>query len=640
MLIEKTYDKGLVEKLSKDMQISGFLSRLLVLRGVTDKESAKSFLYGAKKDLTEPKKFPNMEKAAERLRLAVSKKEKILIYGDYDCDGICAAAILSLALRDRGAQSVCYLPDRFNDGYGLNADAVKKIYDTDITALLITVDCGVTAVKEVEQIRALGMDVIVTDHHALSGETPNCIVVNPKLDEKLTPLCGAGVAFYLVWEAFGEEIAFKYIDLCAVATIGDVVPLIGDNRILVKEGLVAIRNGDAQKGLLALLNAAGVKYQRTNAEDIGFRLVPRLNSSGRLNSAMKSLKLLLEADETMHKLLCEELNMQNVERQRINNAVFRETLEMLSDYDFENNKIIVLRGNWHEGVIGITCANLVEYFNLPAILLTPNEKKTALKGSARSIDGVDIHTLLCHCGDILIKFGGHASAAGLSLDEKDLPTFIEKANAYLKKNIPQSVFERKTVFDMQKGIADFSEADLKELFTLEPHGCKNPRPVFLDTDCKANFRQISDKKHIRGRVKQGDIVAFDKLHMLPALSQCAEKSLLYSVEKNYYNDIISNSFKVSEIFAEIKNIRYPLTVEALREDFVFLRDYLKGKKRAFASVERLYLESGYPLDFIRFSLSFAILSEVKLLNISNNVILIDNAKVDLTKSNTFAYING
>ena len=549
-------DTQCVENIRAELGVSFLLAKLLYSRGITDVPAAKKYLYGKITDLTSPYVFQDMEKAVDRIKKAFQSNEKILIYGDYDCDGVGAISILHLSFKDNGIESYHYIPVRAKEGYGLNAAAVQEIKKTIDPDLIITVDCGINSVEEVELIKALDMDVIVTDHHQPGRVLPDCLVINPCLTQNASPLCGAGVAFTLVRALFGDEQALKYIDICALSTVADIVPLVDDNRLIVKYGMALIRKGKCRKGIKELLYIAKTDFHSISTSDIGYKIAPRINAAGRLSNAEISFRLLTSDDPTELHLLADDLNSLNVERQSMNNSIFEEAISLLKKYDFSQNKIIMLKGDWNEGVVGIVCAKLVEYFNLPTILLCKQEGTDVLKGSARSISGINLFEMFDRNNEKLVSYGGHEMAAGISFKEEDFDAVLETFNHYIKTNIDNEVFGKKMFYDEILHISEITNVTIAEIDRMEPFGQSNSAPVFLDDAADAQFKQIGKTQHVKARYKIGDLVAFDRLK-LSGLLRKGQFSVVYTFDKNYFNGKIYTQFIAKDI--SINNINLPDT---------------------------------------------------------------------------------
>ncbi len=536
-------------ELSSQLGVSELLTKLLFLRGITTFSDAKDFLYATLDNLTSPFVFKNMEQATWRIKNAIKNEERIVIYGDYDCDGVGAIAILYLCFRDINKKVNYYIPNRANEGYGINLAAIDKIKEEYNPDLIITVDCGATSVDEISYIKSLGIDIIVTDHHICNCTMPDCLVINPCMNENVSPLCGAGMAFMLSRAVFGDKIAFRYLDICAISTIADIVPLVKDNRIIAKFGLEAIKKGNCRYGIKDLAKVANVDTKNITSFDIGYKIAPRLNSSGRLDTAYDSLYLLIEEDRTATGLLSEQLNLQNMERQNYSRDIFIEAMEMLKDYDFGKYRIIVLcKNDWQEGVIGIVSSKVSEYFNLPVILLTSSQNGD-IKGSARSIEGINIADLLEKNSQYLNSFGGHSMAAGLSLDKYNLDAFVESINNNIINTFSEQTFKRTNKYDIELSIKEIKLDHLQELSLLEPFGHKNCKPVFCDSNFTAEFSQIGSTNHIKARAARGDIISFNGIDYLELFNSSTTKSIVYTINKNYFKGRESNQFLIKNFYA-------------------------------------------------------------------------------------------
>lgn len=463
---------------------SGFppvLHRLLAARGIASREAAEAFLSPSARDLHDPMGLSDMDRAAARIRLAMEKGEVICVYGDYDVDGVCASAILSGWLKSQGADARVYLPSRHHEGYGLNEAAIRQI--AGWAQLLVTVDCGVTSVALVALAAELGLSVIVTDHHQPTRDEsgapvlPDCPVVNPLLNGYPFPsLCGAGVAWKLVWAMGGEDAAMPYVDVAALATVADVVPLVGENRVIVKLGLDAI-NESPRTGVAALIEAAGLLEKKITSGNIAFQLAPRLNAGGRLGSAERSLKLVTAEDGREARALAEELEKENTERRAVEQRILAEAEAQLVDFDFLRRRAIILSGaNWNPGVIGLAASRLVEQYHYPVILLADQGDK--LTGSCRSIEGVDIFAALTGCGEFLEKFGGHRQAAGLTLLPENLEPFRDAMDAWLRANVEADAWIPVEAYDGELEFEAVTTGLVSALDALQPTGFGNPAPVF------------------------------------------------------------------------------------------------------------------------------------------------------------------
>ena len=490
-------------ELAKRLGISQDFLRLLLGRGMSE-DSLYDYLHPSLDKLSSPYEIDGMKEAVERIKKAIENKEKVLIYGDYDCDGICAISTLMLYLRDK-LNVFYFIPDRNKDGYGISVDTLERILAYHSPKLVITVDTGITAVEEVEFLKSKGIDTIVTDHHEPQERIPDCIVVDPKVARKgFFDLCGAGVAFKLVEALGGREEAKKYLDIVAIATIADVVPLKNDNRIIAYYGLKQITKSP-RKGVKMLLNQESV-----SAQDVMFRLAPRMNAAGRLNSAMKVVGLFLETDYFLLRTLTDELARDNAQRQELCEKAVESAKAQLAGINFNDVGIIVLKSNeWEAGILGIACARLVEEFKRPTILFARTDEGE-LRGSARSIPQVNVFELLCSLSEYFTGFGGHAQAAGISMNEDKFDDFVKAANKALldmheKLDLTHEIScEMELPFDM-----DFLSF-AKELELMEPTGYQNPRPTFLVKAQGLRFDRIGFSQHVKYVAKNIELMGFSK----------------------------------------------------------------------------------------------------------------------------------
>ena len=453
--------------------LSPVLHRLLENRGIDSAEAAERYLHPDARCLHDPWLLNDMRPAVALLRAAMANGEPICVYGDYDVDGVSASAIMQLYLASQGADARVYLPLR-EEGYGLNEAAIRQI--ALWAKLLVTVDCGVTSVELVALAKSLGLQVIVTDHHRPADALPDCPVINPLLNDYPFPwLCGAGVAWKLVW-ALSGEIPMDLMDLAALATVADIVSLTDENRAIVAMGLKAI-NAAPRPGLRALIAASGLEGKPIRAGHISFQLAPRLNAGGRLDTAMRPFRLVTTEDPAEAAQLAAELNARNTQRQAIEQQMLEAAEARLEGFDFIRHRAIILSGrDWPDGVIGLTAGKLKEKYNFPTVILS--DRGDVMKGSCRSIEGVDIHAALSACANTLLGFGGHRMAAGLTLESARLSDFIEAMDAWLWANVPPETYVPRLPYDDALNLDDVTPGLIAELGMLEPTGMGNPAPVF------------------------------------------------------------------------------------------------------------------------------------------------------------------
>ncbi len=553
-----------VKLLADTLKISRPLAEVLYTRGYKLPEEARAFLHPQTQEFFEPLLLTDMPQACELINKHIKNKSRIVVYGDYDVDGVCASAIVFLALKKAGAHINYYIPDRHQEGYGLNEMAMKAVagkYD-----LLISVDCGISSYKEVELGKSLGMDIVITDHHSLPERLPDCVCVDPKRpgEQPYSELCGAGVAFKLVSALFGLEEGMEYIDLAAIATIADIVPLTGENRQIVREGLKRI-NSSPRAGLAALAQAAGVKTNGLSASDIAFTLAPRLNAAGRLESASRSLELLIEPE------LAEEsaqlLNSLNIERQEIEKEIYQSAVQMAgTSGQIRDARIIILASqDWDKGVIGIVASRMVERFHRPCILFALEGDLAT--GSGRSVQGVNMFETLCHFSDYFIKFGGHEMAAGMTLKAELLEELSAALDEYIKENINPKCFYPSARYDARADISEITPRLCEELKLFEPFGMGNPTPKFRFDGLKpANIRIIGkNSNHLKASFCSDNTaiegIAYSYLNSGVELNPDFDYTVIASPMLSRWNDITSAFLRLDAVSAELSEERLLYLIE-------------------------------------------------------------------------------
>ncbi len=483
------------------VRLSPLIMRALRARGAETPEEMARFLSPSVKHFHDPFLLNDMQKAVDRIRLALDTGERICIFGDYDVDGICSTAMLTDYFRCIGADVIYHIPSRSEEGYGMSAGAIEKLYAQGV-GLIITVDNGISAANEIDRCTELGMDVIVTDHHIPPERIPQCAAVVshtvPGSKYPASILCGAGTAFKLLQALAGTDAAMKYVSLAGLASVADVVPLTGENRVLVKLGLEAINEGRCCYGLTRLLESIPTAKKPYNTCNLGFAVAPRLNASGRMSDASLSVELFLSADFREIDGIIAELNRLNELRQKDEAGILADALEMLSRRDLSDTRAIVLcKNEWNGGVIGIAASRILEMFHRPTILLC--ESGGVLKGSARSIDGVNIHDALSAVKDCFIRFGGHAKAAGITMEQDRLAEFDSRLNAYLKESFADSDFAARKDYEFEIPASAVTIDLIREISMLAPFGECNPSPVFRSAGVEiGKIRRFgSDSQHTR-----------------------------------------------------------------------------------------------------------------------------------------------
>lgn len=470
----------LVRALMQELNISRALADLLVKRNLSEVEKARSFLYPRIDMLSSPLSIPGMTGAAARIKKAIDLQEKVVIYGDYDVDGICSITVLKEFLDKFLPQVGYYIPNRFQEGYGLNPDAIRDIHSRGCE-LLITVDCGIASVEEVELASRLGMEVVITDHHQPGLTLPEAAaVVNPKLaPDAGCELAGVGVAFYLIralCRVFPGIDPLQWLDLVALGTVADIVPLTGDNRILVTEGMKRLKE-TGRPGLRALIDSAGLKDSELRYWHLGFILAPRLNAAGRMEDARAAVELLLSNSETEARILAEKMTVLNATRQGIEAGILKEAQAEASLRAARGEKVLVVAGEgWHQGVLGIVANRLVEGFGRPVLLISWEGDKG--KGSGRSTPGFDLFQALSQCRDCLERFGGHQQAAGVELQRSQLDALRRALNEMAAGNWEEEC-ESHLVIEGELELHEITKELAREILLLEPFGPGNASPVFV-----------------------------------------------------------------------------------------------------------------------------------------------------------------
>ena len=500
--------KELQEKISNNFKISKLLSKILINRGLETEDNIRVFLNPTRSDFHDPFLMPDMDKAVERILKAIDKKEKIIIYGDYDVDGITSITVLKKFLEERGAIVSSYIPNRLDEGYGLNKEAILSIAKQGFN-LMITVDCGISGTEEVEYANSLGIETVITDHHEPLEILPNAIaVVDPKIQTSKYPfrgLAGVGVVFKTI-QAIGiklgidEKEYLKYLDIVCVGTISDIVPLVDENRVITKLGLKLVEV-TKNIGLKELITASG--YNKIDSTMISFGIAPRINACGRMGYEQEALKLFLTNDKEEAKEITEKLNNYNKERQTIEKQIFEEAVSKVEN---EKDKPCIILGDekWHHGVIGIVSSKITDLYFKPSILICFEDDIG--KGSGRSIPGFDLHEALGKCSNFLEKYGGHEMAVGVTLKKENFLNFKKEfeevvRNSKLEELVPI------IYIDEQIDLKDISIDIVKELSLLEPFGEANKMPVFIFKNLKINsIRSLSEGKHLKLTLKDEHLI--------------------------------------------------------------------------------------------------------------------------------------
>lgn len=538
-------DPALQDRLSRGLSISPVTASVLLARGIKSTAEANQWLSIDHGGLHDPFLLPDMEHAVERLHLALSRQERVCFYGDYDVDGVSATSLYLSFYKGLGGTACAYIPHRLREGYGLNEGAVRRLAQEGVT-LLVTSDCGTTSHREIDVARQLGMDVVVTDHHQTDDRMPAALaVLNPHRQDASYPfkgLCSAGLAYKVVLAyerryGSGDVDAASCLDLVALATVADIVPLQDENRVLVREGLTQISRG-ARCGLRALKQVAGIAKDCTS-DTIAFRLGPRLNAAGRLDHAMACVRLLTTESDLEARSIAEQLEQFNRRRQEIEEAISSEAAARLAQAE-PDAAIVVGSRDWHLGVVGIVAARLVERFHRPTVVIAVDAEGLG-KGSARTVDGFDLYQGLTNCRDFLEAYGGHPSAARLTIRESQLEAFrrrfCEVAETWANGTRVQPTLH----VDAEVNLADVNFTLIQELESLHPFGAGNPEPTLAVRGLDVVEARVVGEKHLKLRVRQGRSFIFDsigfRMGSFEGLGLRAGRpiDLAFSPERNHWN---------------------------------------------------------------------------------------------------------
>ena len=548
-----------VEELQKKYKLNRLLSTLLTNRGITEETEIEKFLNPKRSDFYDPFGMPDMEKAVERILKAIENKEQIIIYGDYDVDGITSVTVLKSFLEERGIQVNVYIPNRLNEGYGLNKTAMEEIAKQG-NKLMITVDCGITAVEEVEYAKKFGIETIITDHHEPAEELPKAIaVVDAKRKDnkyECRNLAGVGVVFKLIQALsiklkLDQKEYLKYLDIVCVGTISDIVPLTDENRVIVKLGLKLVEQ-TKNLGLKEILQSCG--YSKINSTTISFGVAPRINACGRMGHQEEALNLLVSKEEKEVKKLTQKINEYNKIRQEIEKNIYNEAIEQIEKERNDNkNTIVVFGKGWHHGVIGIVSSKITELYFKPSILLC--EEDGECKGSGRSIPGFDLHEALMECNDTIEKFGGHAMAVGININKEKIEEFKEEFEKIAKEKEVDKIIPILNL-DAEIKLDDVNKEMVDSLKELEPFGEANKMPIFAFRNLKIDsIRSLSDGKHLKLSVKDNkniiNAIGFNMGTLTDTYRIGDRVDIAGNLEINSFNGVDSIQINIKDIMKSI-----------------------------------------------------------------------------------------
>ncbi len=550
----------LVEGIAAEVDLPNTVVKILINRKIDTVDKVRKFINPRLEDLTDPFILKGMEGAVDRITDALKQNEKIMIYGDYDVDGITATALLFLVLNRLGAQVDYYLPNRLTEGYGLSKDGILEARGKGIS-LIISVDTGITAAEEVEFAKSQGIECIITDHHEIGDVLPDAVsIVNPKQDEcpyDAAELSGVGVAFKLaqgLYSKLGQDLSEleRHLDLVALGTSADIVPLTGENRTLTRYGFQQIVR-TTKPGLKSLTFVSGLMGKEIGTGQVVFVLAPRINAIGRLGDAMQAIRMLTTRDEQLAARIARQLDSENRRRKSIDEATLNEALEQIEEIcDLENDRAIVLSSEgWHQGVIGIVASRLVEKFHLPTVLIAVDNDEG--KGSARSIPGFHLYEALRRCDDTLIRYGGHKYAAGLTILPQNIESFRRKMIAVSGEMLTDEDLVPKLFVDAEIELDQIDDGFVHVLEEFSPFGPMNTRPIFLTRNLEVVGQPYKvGKNHLKMRVRKGetvlDVIGFGFGDMVRPLSMRAGTiDMAYVIEFNHWNGVARIQLRVKDI---------------------------------------------------------------------------------------------
>ena len=640
--LDEDTDENIVFAYSKLFGISPMVARVLVNRGITDAGDAKMFIERSVDALYSPFLINDMDKAARRINAAIEKNEQITIYGDYDVDGITSTAIMVSFLEKKGAKVNAYIPDRQNEGYGVNIDAIEKIAEMG-TGLIITVDTGITAGEEVNFAREKGIDIIITDHHECKDVVPDAVaVINPKRTDCTYPfkdLAGVGVAFKLICALNGgnaKEILDEYSDIIALGTIADVVSLMGENRIIAGVGLEKLKN-NPNLGLSEVIKTIGTNPKWNSSAVVSYSIAPRINAAGRMSSAMTAVKLLLTRDKKAAEELAEELDRENRERQNRESVIFDEAVAMLKDEKYADKKVLILaKRGWHHGIIGVVASRICDKFQRSCILISIEDGKC--KSSGRSMGGINLFEGLSGCADILENFGGHAYAAGFSIKEENIEELDRRLNEYASSVLPSRV-SRDLFIDVRVDMANVNLQTVRETEVLGPYGVGNKMPTIALEKVKiADIKTLSEGKHCRLLIEQDsrklEVIAFGRSKIAKDYVPGDIVDIAGEMNINIYNG-------QSRVQIILEDIRLSDAAVPTREDFVAVYKFLRAKGNVTeGDIMALAREAGSFMGTImgqeKFENILLVFEDVKILEYS---VRGDNIKISLLPTEKGTKIN-
>lgn len=652
------HNKELAKELAEECDVDPIVALIASSRGYDDPTDLEQFL-SLEPVFSDPRHTADILIAAEIVNAAIEDGVKIAVYGDYDCDGVTATALLYNYLTSRNADCIYYIPDRFNEGYGMNEDAVKKLYNEGVK-LIITVDNGISAIKETQLAKSLGMDVVVTDHHLPGDVLPNAdAVVDPHRKDcpsSFKEICGAEVAFRLICVMENkepEELLPYFADILSLAVLGDIMPLTAENRSIVKYGVEKLKTAPLT-GLSALMSVAGLDKKSLDATKIAFTLTPRINASGRMGDAKRAVELLISQNMMSALGIANEIDSDNSLRQQTEKKILAEVLDQIEDKGYENQRVIVCSGyDWHAGVIGIVAARVAERYSKPAIMITVDSDGLA-HGSGRGVEGFSLFDAINQCKELLTKFGGHEQAAGISLREENIDLFREEINKYAE-NLEYTV--PTLHIDCRLNPAALTVDLASAIKSLEPYGTKNPAPVFgIWGVTLTRITPIGGGKHLRMLFSKGNNTFSTLLFGVSADSFCFVEGdvldLAVAVQENEFKGEVGVSVIIKAMRMNGTDDDKLFTELFLWEDFLLKkdRDYnpIAPNRQEIGLIYKYVCQDNVLLDKIKYRFinslgigktlaAIKILEELELVIKENGRLIVvkTTEKTDLEKSETY-----
>ena len=525
------------------------VAQIMLMRGIDNDEKIYSFLHPNINQLNNPFAFNDMQDITKRIKKAINNKERVVIFGDYDVDGITSTYILKDYFLTQGLDVNTFLPNRYSDGYGLTIPSIEKVIKDFAPQLVITVDCGISSKNEVDYLHSKGVDVIITDHHECPDDLPNCLILDakrPKEKYPFTELCGAGVAFKLVEALAGRDFAQKYLPVTALATVSDIVPLLDENRAIVALGLS--KNLEAYPlGISMLAKELKIKGKLTS-QDVSFKIAPKLNASGRMGDANHSLQLYIETNKTKLNQMIKQLIDYNTDRQELCNVAYEDCIKAIKDVNLADRKAIILSSErWNIGILGIVAARIVEEYNRPTFLLA--KEGDVYKGSCRSVENMDVHAVLSQMNtNLLTSFGGHTMAGGMTVPADKIDIFKNELEKIVERMYPADFFVPTYEYDLKVDIHSIDTQFIKSFEVLEPVGCQNPAPRFcVDFDKVLVAPMKNNPIHLTIQLPNLTLLAFNGAKQFNLISQSSQKSAIVELQTDEFRGVVTNKGIIKQL---------------------------------------------------------------------------------------------